>query len=56
MRLPSSAVKPFACYPHDPNVSKASGMKRCVAERTAFFVIFEVSAFDAAAPALVAVA
>ena len=55
-RLPSSAVKLFACSPHDPNILKASGMKRCVAEGAAYFVIFEVSAFDAAAPVLVAVA
>ena len=30
MRLLNSAVKLFACSTHDPNVSKASGMKRCV--------------------------
>ena len=56
VRRPSSATKCRARSPHEPNVSKARGMKVWVAARSAYFADFSASYEEAVAQALAAVA
>jgi len=56
MRLPMSSVASIACWFQEPAASMATGMKTCVAERSAYLAIFEFAALLAADPAWAEVA